>query len=76
MSFHNFRLIRKIGSLNRSALDLALTECCISSKWSSNSVETKSQESSALDATIIAVLDRDSELRHQYLQRRWQGVIS
>jgi hypothetical protein len=76
MSFHNFRLIRKIGSPNRADLDLALTECCISSKWSFNSVETKSQESSALDATIIAALDRDSELRHQYLQRRWQGVIS
>jgi hypothetical protein len=76
MSFHNFRLIRKIGSPNRSDLGLALTDCCIGSRWSFNSVEMKSQESSALDATIIAVLDRDSELRRHYLQRRRQGVIS
>lgn len=76
MSFHNFRLIRKIGSQNRADLGLALSDCCISSRSSSNSVERESQESSALDATIIAVLDRDSELRHQCLQRRWQGVIS
>ncbi len=76
MSFHNFRLIRKIGSSNRADLGLALSDCCISSKWSFNSVETKSQESSALNATIIAALDRDSEMRRHYLQRRWQGVIS
>jgi hypothetical protein len=72
----DFRLIGKIRSPNRADLGLALSDCCISSKWSFNSVEWKSQESSALDATIIAALDRDSELRHQYLQRRWQGVIS
>ena len=42
MSFHNFRLIRKIGSPNRADLGLALSDCCISSKWSFNSVETKS----------------------------------
>jgi hypothetical protein len=75
MSFHNFRLIRKIGSPNRADLGLALSDCCISSKWSFNSVETKCQESSVPNAMIIAALDRDSELRHQYLQRRWQGVI-
>jgi hypothetical protein len=76
MSFHNFRLIRKIGFPNRADPGLALSDCCISSKWSFNSVEANCQESSALNATIIAALDRDSELRRQYLQRRWQGVIS
>lgn len=29
-----------------------------------------------LTATIVAVLDRDNELRHDYLLKRWQGVIA
>jgi hypothetical protein len=29
----------------------------------------------ALEATIVAALDRDSELRHDYLLKRWQGII-
>lgn len=28
----------------------------------------------ALEATIVAALDRDSKLRHDYLRRRWQGT--
>jgi hypothetical protein len=30
----------------------------------------------ALEATIVAVLDRDSELRHDYLLKRWQGLVA
>jgi len=31
-------------------------------------------EGHALEATIVAALDRDSELRHDYLLKRWQRM--
>jgi hypothetical protein len=75
MSFHSVRLLRKISLPARVDLRAASTGRCKSSEWSFNSVEIQSQGSKEQDATIIALLDRDSELRHLYLQRRWQGVI-
>jgi len=76
MSFHNVRFMRRIGSPARAELGTALTYRRKSSGCSFNSVELRSQGSSALNETVIALLDRDSELRHLHLQRRWQGVIS
>ena len=76
MSFHNVRLMRRIGSPARAELRTALTYRRKSSGRSFNSVELQSQGSSALNETVIALLDRDSELHHLHLQRRWQGVMS
>lgn len=35
-----------------------------------------SPDAAGLTATIVAVLDRDNELRHDYLLKRWRGVIA
>lgn len=75
MSFHHVRLLRKIRLPDRAAPRSMPTNLCKSHGWSFNSVEMQSQDSSVPNATIIALLDRDSELRHRYLQQRWQGVI-
>ena len=72
MGFHNVLLIRKIEITTRAAVSI---EQCKSSWRAINSVEMQSASSRALNATVIALLDRDSELRHVHLQRRWQGVM-
>jgi hypothetical protein len=76
MSFHNVRLVRKVGSPDHANLRPVLADRCKGSGWSLNSAHMQFEGSSARNAAIIAVLDRDSELRHDYLQRRWQGLIS
>jgi hypothetical protein len=40
-----------------------------------NAQEFLSLNSGRLNAIIVAALDRDSELRHDYLLKRWQGII-
>jgi hypothetical protein len=76
MNLHNVRLLRKIVSPTGAYFRAIPIDRCKSTEWSFKSVEIQSQGSGALNGTIIALLDRDSELRHQYLQRRWQGIMS
>ena len=40
-----------------------------------NAPEIESRNSGRLNAMIIAALDRDSELRHEHLRKRWQGTL-
>lgn len=42
----------------------------------SNAPQAQLRRSHKLSAIILSVLDRDSELRHDYLLRRWQGFNS
>jgi len=47
-----------------------------SCSWASfNAPEFQSRGSVKLNAIILAALDRDSELRHDHLRKRWQAVI-
>ncbi len=40
-----------------------------------NVQEFQSRHSGRLNSIIVAALDRDSELRHDYLLKRWRGII-
>ena len=37
--------------------------------------EFQSRNSGVLNAIILAALDRDSDVRREYLRKRWQGVV-
>jgi hypothetical protein len=76
MSFHNVRLIRKLGLLDDAGLRSVWVDCCKGGGWSLDGADMQFQGPSIQNTTIIALLDRDSELRRRYLQRRWQGIIT
>ena len=55
-------LKRKIDADARKAV--ARTKC--------GGIESRQQ----LEARIVAALDRDSKLRHEYLIKRWRGLVA
>jgi hypothetical protein len=71
---HSIRQIEEATLVNFKMPPLHSSERCCRN-LSVKPFNPQSKRINELAETIVAVLDRDDKLRHDYLQRRWQGEI-